>query len=68
MDQLSLIYQGLVETAEEERQQRVSTASFDVITPESFYASSEARGQVTGCGDQGCGESRWGQHSRRGRK
>ena len=67
MDQLSLIYQGLAETAEEERQQRVSTASFDVITPESFYASSSAGGQGTGRGEQGRG-SRRGQRSRRGRK
>lgn len=67
MDQLSLIYQGLAETAEEERQQRVSTTSFDVITPESFYASSSTRGRGTGRGGQGRG-SRRGQRSRRGRK
>jgi len=65
MDQLSLIYQGLAETAEEEQRQRASTASFEVITPESFYASSSTRGQGTGHGGQGCG-SRWGQRSRRG--
>jgi len=61
----SLIYQGLAETAEEERRQRASTASFEVITPESFYASSSTRGQGTGRGGQGCG-SRRGQRSRRG--
>ena len=47
-----------METAEEERQQRVSTASFDVITPESLYASSSAGRQGTGHGEQGCGSCR----------